>query len=671
MPHTTYRYSQPLNPHAPVFTPSSPNPSTPAFYSTIHPSNRLNVGHINICSLRHKTHVITKLIDEHCLDLLAVTETWLDSSISDTEVSVPGTILLRRDRPCADGCTCLSSCTPCRKGGGICIFVKEHVKAKHILDHSHSSLELMWLRAGTGKDSTLFGCIYRPPSEPVEFWNRLATSTEQLDGENIVLLGDINVDFLRQTSSAFHHLKDTLLLPCRLANKVTEATRITGSTRTSIDCILTNIDRVPSASVVDCEFSDHRLVITSVPVPIMDARSNTTTHQTRRDYRNFNAQRFCDMLLSSDLHIFTSRTPDLMLDEWTGKVNAVLDIIAPYVTRKHRKSRRKNCPFMTSPLLALIRKRKSVFKKLKATNFRDESLSVQFKRLRNQCNNLYRHLQNLYFSDQCQRYEREPRQFWKALNMITKRSSPKQAVTIPPERLNDYFHSIVTDKEANYKLPMGPAKSDDLTTFSAVTAAEVKLRIGDLQSNKAPGPDGILPCLLKISKDVIALSLAILFNTSLSSGQFPSLFKIANITPILKSTQGPRDCPSNYRPVSLTSILAKLLEGLVFSRIHLFFNDRCPFHVDQFGFRKHRSTGQLLTKVTNDWLVSRDAGLHTAVVCIDLKKAFDMVKHQQLLLALAAVGISGVGPGLVPIIPLCQTTAGGYPHWNISVGGNH
>ena len=142
-----------------------------------------------------------------------------------------------------------------------------------------------------------------------------ATSTEQLDGENIVLLGDINVDFLRQTSSAFHHLKDTLLLPCRLANKVTEATTITGSTRTSIDCILTNIDRVPLASVVDCEFSDHRLVITSVPVPMMDVRSNTTTHQTRRDYRNFNAQRFCDKLLPSDLHIFTTRTQDLMLDE--------------------------------------------------------------------------------------------------------------------------------------------------------------------------------------------------------------------------------------------------------------------------------------------------------------------------------------------------------------------
>ena len=285
-----------------MFIPSSPNPPTPAFYSTIHPSNRLNVGHINICSLRHKNHVITKLKDEHCLDLLVVTETWLDSSISDTKVSVQGTILLRRDRPCVDGCTFLSSCTPCREGGGICIFLKEHVKVKHILDYSHSSPELMLLRVSKGKDSSLLGCIYRSPSEPVEFRNRLATSTEQLDGETIVLLGDINVDFLRKTSSAFHHLKDTLLLPCRLANKVTEATRITGCTRTSIDCILPNIDRVPSASVMDCVFSDHHLVINSVPVPIMDARSNSTTHQTRRDYRNFNAQRFCDMLLSSDLH---------------------------------------------------------------------------------------------------------------------------------------------------------------------------------------------------------------------------------------------------------------------------------------------------------------------------------------------------------------------------------
>ena len=218
---------------------------------------------------------------------------------------------------------------------------------------------------------------------------------------------------------------------------------------------------------------------------------------------------------------------------------------------------------------------------------------------------------------------------------------------------------------------MGPAKSDDLTTFSAVTVGEVKLRIGDLQSNKAPGPDGILPCLLKISKDVIALSLAIFFNTSLSSGQFPSLFKIANITPILKSTQGPRDCPSNYRPVSLTSILAKLLEGLVFSRIHLFFNDRCPFHVDQFGFRKHRSTGQLLTKVTNDWLVSRDAGLHTAVVCIDLKKSVRYGEASAASSCSRSCRYFGSGPGLVPIIPLCQPTAGGYPHWNISVGGNH
>eukprot|EP00117_Sycon_ciliatum_P022663 scpid21797/ scgid3102/ RNA-directed DNA polymerase from mobile element jockey; Reverse transcriptase len=641
MAHTTDPL--PLNPHAPAFTPSSPlQPSAPVSCSYTH----IKVGHINICSLRHKTHIIAKLIDQHALDLLAVTETWLDSSISDNEVSVPGAILFRRDRPCAEGCSCLSSCSPCRKGGGICMYVNDQVNVTPVLTHSHASLELMWLRTGTVNDGVLFGCIYRPPSESVEYWTRLATATEQLDSENVVLLGDVNVDFLHQASSVFQHLKNTLLLPCGMANKVQDATRITASTRTSIDCILTNIDLVTSASVIDCEFSDHRLVLSTVPLPTAGTRNSDTDGQQpsrqRRDYRGFDADRFCGMLLSSNLHHFATTDTDLMLDEWAEKFNAALDIAAPYVPRKRPKRNRKTCPFMTKALLDLIRERKSAFKKLKAANFRDMVIMAQFKRLRSQSNNLYRHLQNRYFADRCRTYEREPRQFWKILNTITKRTPQRQTVTIPAERLNDYFHAIVTDNHATYDLPMGPANSTDLRTFEAVTVSEVKRLISALQSRKAPGPDGIMPFLLKVSKDVVALSLTILYNTSLSSGHFPSRFKIAHITPILKSKQGPRNCPSNHRPVSLTSILAKLLEQLVFSRLQVFFQERCPFHEDQFGFRKHRSTEQLLTKVTNDWLLAREAGLHTAVVCVDLKKAFDTVQHQQLLIAIAAVGISGI-----------------------------
>jgi len=376
-------------------------------------------------------------------------------------------------------------------------------------------------------------------------------ATEQLDGENVVLMGDINVDFLNQNSSLFKHLKASLLLPCRLYNTVKVATRITSSTRVLIDCILTNINSVSDASVFDCEFSDHRLVTSTLP-PLDAVPSHTVTSQTRlrRDYRGFDSRRFCELLSSAGLHHFATTSVNLMLTEWTGKFNAVLDAVAPHTLKNRRRPDRKKCPFMTDALLALIRKRKSAFKRLKAANFQDLNLSAQFKRLRSQCNNMYRHLQNRYFADQCRQYEREPRQFWKVLNTITKRSPPRQTVTIPAEQLNDYFHSIVTDDNASYNTPMGPANATDLCSFDVVT-----------------------------------------------------LFKLANITPILKSGHASRGSPSNHRPVSLTSVLAKLLEQLVFSRLQEFFQDRCPFHEDQFGFRKHRSTAQLLTKVTNDWLL--------------------------------------------------------------------
>ena len=140
------------------------------------------------------------------------------------------------------------------------------------------------------------------------------------------------------------------------------------------------------------------------------------------------------MLLSSNLHHFATTDTDLMLDEWAEKFNTALDIAAPYVPRKRLKRNRKTCPFMTKALLDLIRERKSAFKKLKAANFRDMVIMAQFKRLRSQSNNLYRHLQNRYFADRCRTYEREPRQFWKLLNTITKRMPQRQTVTIPAER---------------------------------------------------------------------------------------------------------------------------------------------------------------------------------------------------------------------------------------------
>ena len=78
-----------------------------------------------------------------------------------------------------------------------------------------------------------------------------------------------------------------------------------------------------------------------------------------------------------------------------------------------------------------------------------------------------------------------------------------------------------------------------------------------MKDNKSPGVDGIPPKLLK----QISTPLAKLFNLSLEEGIVPSEWKEANITPLFK--KGSRNKPENYRPVSLTSVVCKLLETLI------------------------------------------------------------------------------------------------------------
>ena len=94
-----------------------------------------------------------------------------------------------------------------------------------------------------------------------------------------------------------------------------------------------------------------------------------------------------------------------------------------------------------------------------------------------------------------------------------------------------------------------------------VTPEIIAQKIKKMKDNKSPGVDGIPPKLLKECFEQISTPLAKLFILSLEEGIFPSECKETNITPLFK--KGSRNKPDVYRPVSLTSIVCKLLETLI------------------------------------------------------------------------------------------------------------
>ena len=204
------------------------------------------------------------------------------------------------------------------------------------------------------------------------------------------------------------------------------------------------------------------------------------------------------------------------------------------------------------------------------------------------------------------------------------------------EVLNEYFSSVFTTEDiSSLPVPFTTFQGNKSEHFGQLFVTP-EMTAQKMKDNKSPGIYGIPPKLLKeISK--ISTPLAKLFNLSLEEGIVPSEWKGANITPLFK--KGSRNKPDNYRPVSLTSVVCKLLETLIKDHIVEFLVKHKLINTSQHGFLKTRSCLTNLLYFLEEITKWVDDGSPVDVVYLDFQKAFDKVPHQRLLLKLKAHGI--------------------------------
>uniref|UniRef100_A0A8C5M6F8 Reverse transcriptase domain-containing protein n=1 Tax=Leptobrachium leishanense TaxID=445787 RepID=A0A8C5M6F8_9ANUR len=151
------------------------------------------------------------------------------------------------------------------------------------------------------------------------------------------------------------------------------------------------------------------------------------------------------------------------------------------------------------------------------------------------------------------------------------------------------------------------------------------------------GPDGIHPKLLKELSDVIAKPLTDLFNQSLLTGVVPEDWKLANVVPIYK--KGSREESGNYRPVSLTSVVGKLMETMLKERIVEHLKTHRLQDQKQHGFTSGRSCQTNLIDFF-DWVTKIiDTGGAVDIAYLDFSKAFDTVPHRRLINKLQSLSL--------------------------------
>ena len=587
----------------------------------------LSVSHINAQSIVHKLDLIAVELGD--FDIITVSETWLDQSISSSTITIPGyQEPIRHDRN--------------RHGGGVAMYFKNSVPFTERTDLVLPNVEATWAEINLNNKKVLLGCFYIHPR--FQEWNLVELCIEQAlqSCQNLIIIGDFNENLLDPRKCKNIH---SILNTYNLNQLIDKPTRVTPYSSSLIDLILTSdslncIDK----GVIEPFCSDHCAVYftTNFVKTTIPSYKRKIWLYDRGDY-----QVYRDKLENADWDF-----DNLSIDEKINKVNSNIFEAAEFaIPNKEVTIRPKDQPWMHNDVRKAMRKRGRLHKIAKRTNHPQHW--ANFRTARNHVNKLIHDSKLNYFkklAGNLQQGNLSERNWWKIAKKFISSGKDDHIPSLikdnihfstPNEKanlLNQYFCAQSNVDDSNASLPpyVPPRSSlDDIVITDQDVLDVLKL----INTTKASGPDFIHGKLLKEGADILCKHLSKIFNSSLSTSYFPDIWKIANVVPIFK--KGDKTNVSNYRPISLLCVMGKVFEKCVFKYLHNYLVSHNLISKVQSGFTPGDSAVFQLADLYNTFAKAIDDGKEVRVVFCDISKAFDRVWHRGLLFKLRRLGLSG------------------------------
>ena len=299
--------------------------------------------HLNACSLRYKIHELRLIAVKSQAAVIGVTETWLDDSISDAEISLPGYVIVRQDRKCG--------------GGGVCIYIRTCFAFNHRSDIFHKDLEMVWVEIMLPHCKPfLVGTCYRPPDN-VNFYEILEQTCVDkdrfMDMENIVM-GDFNTNTLNKSQNKLLKSLHHFTYICDWSQTIAEPTRVTATSESCLDLIMvSDKDKISQFGTINIGLSDHMLTYCTRKI----SRGVFGKHKTVkiRSMKNYST----DLLVTElrKLNWFIVIDCDQVNEAWVNfkdLFTSVLDKLAPI---KEVRLKQRTEPWMENDILELIKAR--------------------------------------------------------------------------------------------------------------------------------------------------------------------------------------------------------------------------------------------------------------------------------------------------------------------------
>lgn len=603
--------------------------------------DNLKVEHVNARSLLSCFDEIKLLIVDRNIDILCITETWLVPNVPNRLVNIQGYKLFR----CDGG-----------QGGGSCIYIRNSLSCVQVKVDLPicEGIQDVWVKVQLRKlPSFIVGAMYRHPHALVDSFDYVYDILQllSLEKKNIFLLGDLNDDQLA-CQSKLRKIVNNL----NFYQIIDEPTRITSTTKTLLDVLITNNrEIIVHSEVASCHLSDHELISVDIDVRKPKKKLNVKTF---RSLKNYSQENFCNSLLNCTVtlnKIFETDDVNKQVRILTSTFVECLNSCAPIVTQTIT---RPPAPWMTEEIRKEMGKRNRLKQQL--VNNHNEATYDIYKTSKKHVKILIKSAKVNHYRDKFDECKVNKNNIWKIINDIVP-SKGKDGhdinVNNPIEcadNFNNFFANVGRNvfeetqrsensraRNLNSHFPLSMENRPFIWHRKfrpqPVTVLTVIDIVKNLKNKNSSGADGISSRFLKDSLPVIAFYLTIIINTSIVTGIVPSEWKFAIVCPAFK--QGDNEDPSNYRPISLLPILSKVLEKIVANQLHEYMSTNELFSNSQHGFRKLLSTQTALTQIMENLYRNVDNNEISLLALCDLSKAFDSVSHSILLTKMKSIHI--------------------------------
>ena len=604
--------------------------------STTGSNQSLNILQINTCGISNKKTELSKALNDNNVHVLLAQETLHHN----TNPRLPN-----YTHYCCD-------CPNCR---GVVTYIRNDVPGDVTNIDTPQPTDIQTASIWFFDTEYKIHNIYNPPQNELD-----TTYFFQLRTQNVIIAGDFNghspqwgYQNYNRTGKQIEELcESTNLSVLQDASSTPTLLHRVHNTlsRPDLTIVSSNLEQITTTEVIDGIGSDHKPTL----IKVFKKQQKQFERRPRWNFRKANWEGYRNAI---DENLDTSQCESAeQLNE--SLITAILAAAKENIPRGCRKNYK---PFWNEDIDHAVKERKAARKQLE--QFPTTENKIQYNRTSAIVKKTVKSAKRAKWASTCRQLDlkKDGKKAWSLVNNLcneTPKRNPKPIKSKDgtivedqnkAEAFNKHFAKVnkagpVTDTDKIMlknlkKIEKSPRASISLFE-EPFTMTELHQAMKKLKTRKSPGPDKVFNEMLLHLSQLGKETLLKVVNLSWTSGNVPSGWRNAILSPILKKNKPPEDLAS-YRPISLTSCIGKIAERMINTRLYWWLEKTQTLNNQQAGFRAGFRTEDQLFRLTQKIIDGFHDNKQTTAIFVDLKQAYDRVWRKGLLYKMMEAGVHG------------------------------